>query len=329
MGRLDWATTVADADEAFERLAALDEVRGTPGVVGFCFGGGLAFNVAADVAPAVLVSYYGSALPGLLDLAPQVTCPSLHHFGTADDYLPLAQVDAITAAVTADGRPARVELHEGANHAFDNDDFFLHHPEATARAWQQTTAFLCRAPPRLSRATDPAGGPSYPHDLGNLVRLAAGATVLALATGCGGDEPTTATEAPPPSGPVCPDELADEGSGDPADAAPGLRLPERASVCRYELSDAAWRLVGEPVEVSGGRWAAVADGLGALAPADPGRMCTQELGPRWLVVWDDGTGRTGAVLEGYGCRDVHLTDGSGALSGPAGLEEAIRAAYDG
>ena len=142
VNRLDWPTTVADADAAFERLAALDEVRGTPGTMGFCFGGGLAFAVAADVAPTVLVSYYGSALPGLLDLAPQVTCPSLHHFGTADDYLPADAVRTIIEAVTADGRPARVELHEGANHAFDNDDFFLHHPEAAARAWQQTTAFL-------------------------------------------------------------------------------------------------------------------------------------------------------------------------------------------
>jgi len=142
MSRLEWPTTVADADEAFERLAGLGEVRGTPGVVGFCFGGGLAFNVAAEVAPAVLVSYYGSALPRLLDLAPQVTCPSLHHFGTADDFIPTDAVQAITAAVTADGRPARIELHEEANHAFDNPDFAFHHPQGAARAWQQTLAFL-------------------------------------------------------------------------------------------------------------------------------------------------------------------------------------------
>ncbi len=31
VNRLDWPTTVADADEAFERLAGLDEVKGTPG----------------------------------------------------------------------------------------------------------------------------------------------------------------------------------------------------------------------------------------------------------------------------------------------------------
>ncbi len=90
----------------------------------------------------MLVSYYGSALTGLLDLAPQVTCPSLHHFGTADDYLPLTDVHTITAAVTAEGRPARVELHEGANHAFDNDDFYYYDPEASALAWQRTLAFL-------------------------------------------------------------------------------------------------------------------------------------------------------------------------------------------
>lgn len=43
---------------------------------------------------------------------------------------------------TADDRPSRVELHEGADHAFDSVDFVLHHPEASARAWQQTVEFL-------------------------------------------------------------------------------------------------------------------------------------------------------------------------------------------
>ena len=141
-GRLDWATAVSDAVAAFERLRDLDEVRGTPAVAGFCLGGGLAFNVAAETEPAALVSYYGSSLPQLLDLAPRVTCPSLHHFGTADDYLDPEAVATITSAVTAEGRPARVELYEGANHAFDNDDFPLHHPEASRRAWKTTVEFL-------------------------------------------------------------------------------------------------------------------------------------------------------------------------------------------
>jgi len=141
-GRLDWQTTLADAVAALGRLGELDEVRGTPGVAGFCFGGALAFNVAAETVPAVLVSYYGSSLPALLELASQVTCPSLYHFGTADSYIDAQAVEAVTRGVTADGRPGRVELHEGADHAFDNDDFFLHHPEASQRAWSSMLAFL-------------------------------------------------------------------------------------------------------------------------------------------------------------------------------------------
>ena len=142
MSQLDWSTTVADSVAALERLAGLDEVRGLPGVMGFCFGGGVAFNVAAVAEPSVLVSYYGSALPQLLDLVPKVACPSLHHFGTADDYIPIEAVQAISAAVTAGSPPAEVELHEGANHAFDNPDFAFHHPQASERAWQQTLTFL-------------------------------------------------------------------------------------------------------------------------------------------------------------------------------------------
>jgi carboxymethylenebutenolidase len=142
VGQLDWPTTVADAVAAFGRLRELDQVRGNPAVSGFCFGGGLAFNLAAETEPTALVSYYGSSLPQLLDLAGSVTCPSLHHFGTADEYLDANAVQAITRAVTADDRPARVELYEGANHAFDNDDFVLYHPEASRRAWSTTVGFL-------------------------------------------------------------------------------------------------------------------------------------------------------------------------------------------
>jgi carboxymethylenebutenolidase len=145
--RLDWATTVGDAVAALHALAAREEVTGGTGVIGFCFGGGLAFNVAAVADPAVLVSYYGSGLPGLLDLAPRVTAPSLHHFGTADAYLDRPTVQKIREAVTAGGAPVEFELYDGADHAFDNDNFALHHPEASRTAWHRTLEFLGRELP--------------------------------------------------------------------------------------------------------------------------------------------------------------------------------------
>ncbi len=74
-GRLDWGTAVGDAVAALQHLRGRDEVRGGTGLVGFCLGGGLAFNVAAVDSPDVLVSYYGSSIPDLLHLAPQVSVP--------------------------------------------------------------------------------------------------------------------------------------------------------------------------------------------------------------------------------------------------------------
>ncbi|UNX55569.1 dienelactone hydrolase family protein [Georgenia sp. TF02-10] len=145
MARLDFGAAVADTAAALAALRARPEVDGGAGLVGFCLGGGIAFAAAASAAPDVLVSYYGSALPDLLDLAPAVTAPSLHHFGTADDYLPMEQVERIRQAVERPG--VEVHLHPGAGHAFDNPSPAFHHAEASAAAWAQTVEFLRRELP--------------------------------------------------------------------------------------------------------------------------------------------------------------------------------------
>ena len=138
--RLDWDQAVADVTLALSHLRGMIEVTGGAGLIGFCFGGGLAFNVAAVSDPDVLISYYGSALGQLLPLAGRVTAPSLHHFGRSDDFIPESTQDEIRAAVTPHG--ARFETYEGANHAFDNPMPAFHHPEASAAAWATTTQFL-------------------------------------------------------------------------------------------------------------------------------------------------------------------------------------------
>ncbi len=67
--QVDWDAAVSDSAAALEELGRLPGVEGGTGIVGFCFGGALAFNVAAVTDPDVLVSYYGSSLPSMLDLA--------------------------------------------------------------------------------------------------------------------------------------------------------------------------------------------------------------------------------------------------------------------
>lgn len=140
--QLDWPAAVQDCVAALAALRARDEVDGPVGIVGFCFGGGLGFNVAAASDPDCLVSYYGSALPDLLDLAPQVTCPQLHHFGTADAFIDGEKVDRIEQVVA--GPTTEFHRYEGADHAFDNADWPGHHPRASAEAWPRTLAFLER-----------------------------------------------------------------------------------------------------------------------------------------------------------------------------------------
>jgi len=144
--RLDWDQAVLDALAAVEWLREQESVDAGVGVVGFCFGGGLGFNVAARLesqgaAPVdALVSYYGSSLPGL-HAQMTVAAPSLHHFGLADSFIDTATVRAIETSLTR--QPATVfETYEGADHAFDNDEMPWHDPAASAMAWSTTKEFL-------------------------------------------------------------------------------------------------------------------------------------------------------------------------------------------
>ena len=152
--RCDWLSAVQDSERALDALAELHEVSGGVGVVGFCFGGGLGFNVAAQRPPDLLVSYYGSALPELLGLAPpwpgvpvvdpgSVSAPSLHHFGLDDRFLGRPTVEKIRDSLSPLDQ-VTFHAYEDADHAFDNDDFMLFGADASALAWERTVAFLGR-----------------------------------------------------------------------------------------------------------------------------------------------------------------------------------------
>jgi carboxymethylenebutenolidase len=143
MQRLDVPQAVDDTSATLEHLQAIPEVHGhRVGIVGFCLGGGIAYMVAAASDPAVAVCYYGSAIPGALELAPQVTCPILFHFGEDDTYISTAQRRAVAHAF-AGRRHVELHVHPHAAHAFDNhDSAIFSRPQAAARAWEQTTAFL-------------------------------------------------------------------------------------------------------------------------------------------------------------------------------------------
>ena len=141
VGDLDPVAAVADCTAALGTLGGLEAVHGSPGVMGFCLGGTLAWGVALAADPAVCVSYYGSGVAGMLDAIDSVSCPTLFHFGNADAYIPNDDVEAVNAAIA--GRPGFVLNVENAGHAFDNHESEMFWNESAAHAaWAKTMAFL-------------------------------------------------------------------------------------------------------------------------------------------------------------------------------------------
>ena len=158
--RTDWPAAVADGVVALDALRAHDAVTDRVGVVGFCFGGGLGFNVVATRSADALVSYYGSALPELLGVLPfdpsdvtltvidpaAVTTPSLHHWGLADTFIDRPVVEQICARLE-DQPDVTIETYEGGGHAFDNDDFMFYDADLATLAWRRTLDFLAERLP--------------------------------------------------------------------------------------------------------------------------------------------------------------------------------------
>ncbi len=143
--RLDQQGAVDDARAALDALRLLPEVEGhDAGVLGFCLGGTLAYHVAVTADPACAVCYYGSRIPDSLELATQIDCPVLFHFGGDDPYISRDSVEKVCEFAA---RHSGWECHiqPGAGHAFDNHEapmFYV--PEAADAAWELTQDFLTR-----------------------------------------------------------------------------------------------------------------------------------------------------------------------------------------
>jgi carboxymethylenebutenolidase len=143
-GNFDFGTGVGDIVLSYRHLSALPGVAGGVAVLGFCFGGTLAFLAAAQIQPAAVVSYYGSGVPDQLALAGKITSPLQLQFGGNDPYIPADKIAAVGAAV-ADMANVEFHVHEGGGHAFHNrmaPGFYQ--PEPAARAWELTVDFLGR-----------------------------------------------------------------------------------------------------------------------------------------------------------------------------------------
>jgi carboxymethylenebutenolidase len=140
-GKLDAATTVANAEASVKYLKTLPLSNGNVGAVGFCWGGGLV-NDLATKSPELkaAVAYYGAQPKA--EAVPNIKAALLLHYAGLDERIN-AGIDAYKKALQDNGKNFQVFVYDGVNHAFNNDTSAARYDKKAADiAWGRTVEFL-------------------------------------------------------------------------------------------------------------------------------------------------------------------------------------------
>ena len=141
IGKLDPATVVGDLVAASTYLRGRPDATGKVGVVGFCWGGGMANQLAVHDPLLVAASVYYGPQPGAAD-AGMIKAKLMLHYAGLDDRID-AGIPAYEAALKAAGVSYQLFVYPGVNHAFNNDTSSARYDKAAAElAWSRTIAFL-------------------------------------------------------------------------------------------------------------------------------------------------------------------------------------------
>ena len=137
---LDQSKTRQDMLASAKALMARPDSTGKVGVVGFCYGGGVAHMLATQMPElAAAVPYYGNLPPA--DEAAKVKAPLLIHFAAMDDRINKAW-PPYEAALKAASAPFTAHSYAGTQHGFNNDTTPRFDAAAAALSWGRTMAFF-------------------------------------------------------------------------------------------------------------------------------------------------------------------------------------------
>lgn len=129
-----------DMDKALADVAAAVDYAGKEtgkkvGVIGYCFGGTMAWLAATRLNVAVAVGYYGGRIANYA--AENPTCPVMLHFGKQDAHIPAEDVGKVHAA------HPEVEIYwYDAGHGFNCDARASYNPASAKLARERSLDFL-------------------------------------------------------------------------------------------------------------------------------------------------------------------------------------------
>jgi carboxymethylenebutenolidase len=138
--KLDPEKVREDFVAAAEYLRSRPDCTGKVGVVGFCFGGGIANTLATRLPDlAAAAPFYGA--PPKAEDVPKIRAPLLIHYAEHDDRIN-AGAAAYEAALKANHVRYRMFTYPGTQHGFNNDTTPRYDKAAAQLAWQRTIDFL-------------------------------------------------------------------------------------------------------------------------------------------------------------------------------------------
>lgn len=139
-GKLNGAKMLEDFLAAAQWLKARTDSTGKLGVVGFCYGGGVAHQLAIRLPDLnASVPFYGN-VPAPADAA-KVKAPMLVHLAGIDERINAAW-PAYEAALKAAGARFTMHQYAGTQHGFNNDTTPRYDVPAAKLAWDRTVAFF-------------------------------------------------------------------------------------------------------------------------------------------------------------------------------------------
>jgi carboxymethylenebutenolidase len=131
MKNADPAGLLADLDATIQAAARVGNV----GMVGYCWGGQVAYRAACHTNVTAAVAYYGGGIGQLLPETPR--CPMMFHYAERDTHIPLTEVEAVRKAY-----PQGTYHLYPADHGFNCPDRASYDSTSAHLAFSRTLEFF-------------------------------------------------------------------------------------------------------------------------------------------------------------------------------------------